>query len=79
MNAMNRAKIVAMAVHNYQLALNVFPPAIIPDSHNVPLHSWRVALTPYLMADPFYNLYDRSQPWNSPANDKLPRVQLCQV
>lgn len=72
-SAMNQAKNIVLAMHNYQDANKVFPQAIIHDPQNVPLRSWRYAIIPYITNDPLYGQYDQSQPWNSAANDSLCR------
>ncbi len=42
------------------------------------MHSWRVAITPFLVQNAFYDAYEYDQPWNGPSNirltDEIPEV-----
>jgi hypothetical protein len=79
MSEANHIKNLALALHNYHDQNKQLPLAIVRDPQGAPFTSWRVGISPYLMSDPFYNQYDRAQPWNSPANDALCRSTLWEV
>lgn len=38
------------------------------------MHSWRVAIIPFLLSSDFHRKYDFNAPWNSPANFALART-----
>lgn len=55
-------KILGLAIHNYHDSFASFP---APRSGEV---SWRVAILPFADQAPLFLAYDKSFPWNSPAN-----------
>ena len=77
----NNLKQIAIALHNYHAAYNVFPPGYIADGSGRPMHSWRVLLLPYLDEQSLYAEYDFSEPWDGTHNIKLlgkmPRLFAC--
>jgi beta-lactamase regulating signal transducer with metallopeptidase domain len=79
--SMNQLKMIGLALHNYHGQKKSFPPAAIYDANGKPLLSWRVALLPYLDAQPLYEQFDLTQPWDSPKNkpliEKMPDVFRC--
>lgn len=54
-----------LALHNYHQDYGSFPPAVVRDESDTPIHSWRALLLPYMGNS---GEYDFSQPWNSPSN-----------
>jgi hypothetical protein len=64
---------IAKALNNYAAKHGRFPPPVVKGPAGQPMHSWRVMLLPYFSEDQsrlmeLYNTYDRSKPWNDPAN-----------
>ncbi len=64
-------KQIMLALHEYHDVYGAFPPAYLADAEGRPMHSWRVLILPFLGRQDLYELYDFSQPWNSPANRSL--------
>jgi hypothetical protein len=77
----NNLKQIALAMHNYHDTYNCFPAAYIEDENGRPMHSWRVALLPFLGATDVYERYNFNEPWDSPDNlllvDKMPECFRC--
>ena len=67
----NNLKQIALALHNYHDVHKAFPSATTYADDSTPLHSWRVAIVPYLEQQPFYDRYDYREPWNGPNNSLL--------
>ena len=63
---------IALAMHNFNSANNTFPGQYLQSGGN-PTLSWRVAILPYLGYAQLYNSFDKTKPWNDPAN--LPFLQ----
>lgn len=70
----NNLKQIGIALHNYHDVWGRFPSPYIADANGKPMHSWRVALTPYLESNSFYIQYDFSKPWDAPSNLALTRA-----
>jgi hypothetical protein len=64
-------KQIALGLRNYHDTFKVFPSAICYAGDGTPLHSWRVAISPYLEQWPFFSRYDYREPWNGPNNRQL--------
>ncbi|NNJ27856.1 hypothetical protein LzC2_39660 [Planctomycetes bacterium LzC2] len=62
----NNLKQIALAMHNYHAAYKHFPPAVIVQ--NGVERSWRVELLPFLDQVDLYEKYDKTKPWDDPAN-----------
>jgi prepilin-type processing-associated H-X9-DG protein len=77
----NNLRRIGMALHEYHNAYRCFPPAVVADSQGNPMHSWRVAILPYLGEHSLYAQYDWKEPWNGPNNRNLavaaPSVYRC--
>ena len=77
----NNLKQIALAFHNYHDEYKCFPTAVIADEDDVPLHSWRVAILPYLEQTPLFDLYNFDESWDSQSNQTLrvacPRCYTC--
>ncbi len=72
---------LAGALEQYHNAYAHYPSAVVMDASGTqPLHSWRVAILPYLgdAADKLYREFQLDEPWNSPHNlalsQKMPAV-----
>ena len=59
-------------MHNYHDVDSAFPPARL----GIPESSWRIAMLPYIERGETARLYDRSQPWDSYANEPLQKQQI---
>ncbi len=68
---MNKVKQIALALHNYHDVHKTFPWACTYGDDGVPMHSWRMALVPFLEQGPLYDRYDYREPWNGPNNGQL--------
>lgn len=74
---------IGLALEDYHNEHKSYPPAVVYDASNKPMHSWRVLLLPYLgpEAEDVYERYDMSQPWDSKENMRLlndiPHVYRC--
>ncbi len=69
--SMKNMRHLALAMHGYLSANNIFPQAVLHDKPgNVP-YSWRIAILPYLNEQALYDEYDFSEPWDGPKNKKL--------
>ena len=77
----NNLKQIGLAIANYESANGNYPPAAIVDKQGKPLLSWRVAILPYLDANPLYTKFKLDEPWDSPHNKELlkymPAVYGC--
>ncbi len=67
----NNLKQIGLALHNYHDVHRCFPAAYIEDENGNAMHSWRIALLPYLECSTLYDRYNFNEPWNSPANSAL--------
>jgi beta-lactamase regulating signal transducer with metallopeptidase domain len=74
----NNLKQIGLAFHNFHATYKRFPgPANVgPDGKTV--HSWRVAILPFLEQQKLYEAYKLDEPWDSENNkkllDKMPQV-----
>lgn len=66
-------KIIGLALREYHDHYGSFPPLYVADSDNVPQHSWRVLLLPFLDQSPLFHAYRLNEPWNSAHNLALAR------
>jgi len=72
----------SLALQNYS-AMNqsFFSPARKTGINGQPVHSWRVAILPYLGQVGLFGKYDFSEPWDSPKNraiaNQMPREFRC--
>jgi prepilin-type processing-associated H-X9-DG protein len=64
----NNLKQIGLALHNYYSVYDCFPAAFMPDREGRPMHSWRMALLPYMEQVQLYNAYNLSVPWNALEN-----------
>ena len=68
MQSSNNLKMIGLALHNYHDTYNSLPAAYVPDADGKPMHSWRVAILPFIEERPMFDQYDFDQPWDSPHN-----------
>jgi prepilin-type processing-associated H-X9-DG protein len=71
MSCSNNLKQIGLAFHNYHDVYNCFPAGFISDENGTPMHSWRVALLPFLGRGDLYDRYNFDEPWDSPNNQAL--------
>jgi hypothetical protein len=64
----NNLKQIGLALQNYQSTYDRLPFAITTDAKGRPMHSWRIAVTPFYAADPTYNSYNFCEPWDGMSN-----------
>jgi prepilin-type processing-associated H-X9-DG protein len=64
-------KQIALALHNYHDTYKTFPAAYVPDENGRPMHSWRVAILPFLEQGHIFNQYNFNEPWDGPNNSQL--------
>lgn len=67
----NNLKQLGLAMHNYHVTHNKFPPQASVDEDGNPLLSWRVHLLPYLDEFELYQQFHLDEPWDSDHNIKL--------
>ena len=69
---------IALALNNYAADHGTYPAPIIRSPTGQPMHSWRVAVLPYLGEEELASRYDMDQAWDAAANVELqyemPRV-----
>ncbi|WDQ17851.1 DUF1559 domain-containing protein [Rhodopirellula sp. P2] len=68
MSCSNNMKQIGLALHNYHAAYNQLPPAYTVDKDGNKLHSWRVAILPFMEQQALYQQIDLSKPWDAPEN-----------
>src|SRR5262245_61549137 len=72
MREKNNLKQIGMAMHNFHDNNNHFPAgAAYRTKDGKPGLSWRVAIIPYMEADPLYSQFKFNEPWDSPHNIRL--------
>ncbi|MBI1248587.1 DUF1559 domain-containing protein [bacterium] len=64
----NNLKQIEIALLNYESTYGCYPSAYMPDADGKPMHSWRVAILPFVEESYMFDQYDFSQPWDSPHN-----------
>ncbi len=67
----NNLKQIAVALHTYHDTWKSLPPVITTDANGKPMHSWRLVNWPMLESQPYFSLYDFSEPWDGLNNRKL--------
>lgn len=81
MKCINNMKCIALAIHNFTDANGASPPAYTVDENGEPLHSWRVALLPYIGESGLYLRIRHDEPWdsewNSQFHDQMPAIYAC--
>jgi hypothetical protein len=81
MQCSNNLKQIALAMHMYHDVHQCLPAGYVADEDGRPLHSWRVALLPYLEQASLFEQYNFDEPWDSPNNlrvaEQMPDVFRC--
>jgi len=72
----NNLKQIALALHNYHDTYQCFPPAVVTDKQGRPMHSWRVAILPFIEQRPLYERYNFNEPWDGPNNRVLANTAI---
>lgn len=69
---------IASALNAYAADHGTYPFPVVRDASGRAMHSWRVAILPYLNEQDLYKRYDFSKPWDSPENivlaEEMPTV-----
>lgn len=73
---------IVSALQSYEAEHGHYPPAYTVDPNTqLPLHSWRVLILPYLGEEDLFRQIDLTEPWNSaknrPLNTQMPDVYHC--
>ncbi|HEV7279666.1 MAG TPA: DUF1559 domain-containing protein [Pirellulaceae bacterium] len=68
MECSNNLKQIGLAMHNYHDTYNALPAQSITDENGRPMHSWRVAILPFIEQAPLFDRYNFDEPWDSPNN-----------
>ena len=80
--AINNLERIASALNAYAADHGAYPLPIIRDATGRPMHSWRVAILPYLNENQVANAYDYNKPWDSSENmmiaSSIPSVYISQ-
>jgi hypothetical protein len=76
MQASNHLKQLALAMQNYHDVYDALPPAVVTDENGNALYSGRVLLLPYMEQQALYDQFDKTQPWDSPANMALSQTNI---
>lgn len=71
MRSVNNLRQIALAMHNYHSVNGRFPAAAIMGPDGKTIHSWRVALLPFLDHKKLYDEYKFDEPWDSDNNRKV--------
>jgi prepilin-type processing-associated H-X9-DG protein len=72
----NNLKQIALALHNYHDIYQCFPPTVTTDKQGRPMHSWRVAILPFLEQSYAYQQYKFNEPWDGPNNRVLANTAI---
>ncbi|MFC1758676.1 DUF1559 domain-containing protein, partial [Planctomycetota bacterium] len=67
----NSVKLIMLGLLNYESAHGHFPAATVLGPDGKTVHSWRVAILPYMEQNRLYDEYRQNEPWDSPHNRKL--------
>ncbi|MDE0864835.1 MAG: DUF1559 domain-containing protein [Rubripirellula sp.] len=67
---------VGLAIHHYADVQRHLPPRCFTDPASKPLHSWRVAILPFLEQRAVYDSLNLKEPWNSPENQNPAAIMI---
>jgi hypothetical protein len=67
----NNLKQLGLAIHNHHDTHGRLPPQAVRGKDGKALLSWRVAILPFLDAEPLYKQFHLDEPWDSEHNKKL--------
>ncbi len=76
LQTMNRMKQIGLGLHNYHSAYGHFPLPATKNTDGRELLSWRVATAPFMGEQPIYQAIDRTQAWDSAANQKFTQTDV---
>jgi hypothetical protein len=62
---------IAEALNAYCARYGTYPTPAVTDANGVKLYSWRVLILPFLGYESEYELFQKDQAWDSPANASL--------
>jgi prepilin-type processing-associated H-X9-DG protein len=62
---------IGLALHEYHDIHGCFPAPFSVDANGKPLHSWRVAMLPFMASTTFDSTFDYTVAWNHPKNVKV--------
>lgn len=68
MSCGNNLKQIGLAMHNYHDTYQALPAQAVLDENGRPMHSWRVAILPFIEQGPLFDRYNFDEPWDSPNN-----------
>ncbi len=68
---MNSIRQIMLGLLNYESANGHLPAATMLGPDGKTVHSWRVAILPYIEQNSVYDQYRQDEPWDSPHNKKL--------
>lgn len=71
MQSSNNLKQLALAVYNYESSYGFYPPAATLGKKGQKLHSWRVAILPFIEQESLYKKFRLDEPWDSEHNLKV--------
>lgn len=79
--SLSNMKQIGLAIEKYEIATGKLPSPVTYSPDGKPLHSWRVALLPYIGEQTLFSRIDASVPWDSPQNvaifeDGVPRAPV---
>ncbi len=81
LECVNNMKGLALAIRNFTEVNGAAPPAFTFDETGKPLHSWRVAILPYIRENELYQKIRHDEPWdsewNSQFHDQMPAMFAC--
>ncbi len=68
---LNNMRQIAEALNAYCARYGTYPTPAVTDANGVKLYSWRVLILPFLGYESEYELFQKDQAWDSPANASL--------
>jgi len=68
---LNNMRQIAEALNAYCARYGTYPTPAVTDAKGVKLYSWRVLILPFLGYESEYELFQKDQAWDSPANQSL--------
>jgi hypothetical protein len=72
----NNLKHIGMALQNYHATYDSFPAGVTLGENGQPYQSWLTVLLPFLDANPFVVMMDRTHPWDDPRNVPISRMPI---
>ncbi len=72
----NNMKQLGLAMLQYQMMFGHFPASAGSRGEGEPVHSWRVAILPYLEQGYVYDQYHFDKPWDAPENQAVASLTM---